>query len=86
MDAERDHPLDATEEAQVRQDETRWRNNGREDDADICRRSVFTNYQGFNRISNYAKRGCFVISDFTILGYLMQKGKKKHKKLRFDVK
>ena len=34
-----------------------------------------------NGISNYAKMGCFVISDFTIWGYLMQKGKKKHKKI-----
>ena len=30
--------------------------------------------------------GCFVISDFTIWGYLMQKGKKKHKKVCFDAK
>ena len=32
--------------------------------------------------TDYAKRGCFVISDFAICGYLMQKGKKKHKKIR----
>jgi hypothetical protein len=37
-------------------------------------------------ISNYAKRGRFVISKVTIWGYLMQKGKKKHKKLRFNAK
>ena len=30
--------------------------------------------------------GCFVISDFAIWGYLMQKDKKKRKKLRFDAK
>ena len=30
--------------------------------------------------------GCFVISNVTLLGYLMQKDKKKHKKLRFDTK
>ena len=38
------------------------------------------------RISNYAKRGCFVIFKVAIWGYLMQKHKKKHKKLRFDTK
>ena len=30
--------------------------------------------------------GCFVISEFAIWGYIMQKSKKKHKKLRFDAK
>ena len=30
--------------------------------------------------------GCFVNSNVTIWGYLMQKDKKKHKKLRLDAK
>ena len=29
---------------------------------------------------------CFVISDFTIWGYLVQKGKKKHKKVCLGAK
>jgi hypothetical protein len=32
------------------------------------------------------KKGCFVISKVTLWGYLMQKGKKKRKKLCFDAK
>ncbi len=32
------------------------------------------------------KGAVFVISGFTILGYLMQKSKKKHKKLHFGAK
>ena len=32
------------------------------------------------------KWAVFVISNVTLWGYLMQKGKKKHKKLRFDAK
>jgi hypothetical protein len=33
-------------------------------------------------LCSYAKMGCFVNSKVTIWGYLMQKDKKKHKKLR----
>ena len=36
--------------------------------------------------TDYAKRCCFANSKVTIWGYIMQKGKKKHKKLRFGAK
>ena len=36
--------------------------------------------------SNYEKRGCFVISKVTLWGVLMQKGKKKHKKICLNAK
>ena len=35
--------------------------------------------EGTMAATDYVKKGCFVISDFTICGYLMQKRKKKHK-------
>ena len=42
--------------------------------------------EGTMAATDYAKRVCFVISKVAICGVLMQKGKKKHKKLRFDSK
>jgi hypothetical protein len=45
-----------------------------------------TKRKRISQIRNYTKRGCFVISDFTIWGYLMQKDKKKHKKVCLNAK